>query len=276
MKPNNKWLKDEYIIDNIEIDISRLYLQDLCYFISNFLYSVPLKVVTAWDINNKGIIFFIGDNRRLFELDENISKYDFITLVKNWLVRFFPKYEVEIEKTREFTSSEIIQIRKECINNNRPFNLNDHLNKKIKYSEIEKGMITKINLIKDQFIIDINGVGYLCAPGSTKIPIRLSDFMNTLRKMKISHKPDKDIYDFIKLNSFVLRKLKEKKITINYKDRMMVNFFKINFKYISKNGLLKTGIGIYESGKYIIDFEGDSYLEKSCLEGYQKRMELIN
>jgi hypothetical protein len=276
MKLNNKWLRDEQFIEGLNTDVSKLYLQDLCSYLNSFLNTAPLKVVTTWDREDRGIIFFMGNYRKMFELDVNISKYEFITLIKNWLIRFYPQYEVELKRERELTSSEIAKIRKDCLDNGKPFDLNNYLNERVEYTETEKGIITKVFLLQDQFILQVNKTKYLCAPGSTKIPIRMSEFMNTLRKMKLTHKSNQDIYDYIKLNSFIINEIKEDKVNIKYKDKTMLNFFKINFQYIFENGLNKKNNFLYESGKFIIDFCGDRYLKESCLETYQKRVELIS
>lgn len=275
-KLNNRWLRDQNLVDGLDTKVSKMYLKDLFSYVGNVLNALPLKVVSTWDIDNRGIVFFMGMHKKIFEVDSNISKYDFMALVKNWLRRFYPQYQINKIKQRDYTSREISEIRKQCLEKGEKFNLDTYLNKSVHYTEKECGIITKTFIMQDQFMFEVNDKKYLRATGSIKLPINISEFMDNLRKMKLANKDDQDIHDYIKFNSFVVNEVFTTPVTINYKEKMMMNFFKIHFKYLSDIGIDKISEFVYESGKFSIDFNSDTYLRDSCLEYYDNRFKLLN
>jgi hypothetical protein len=238
------------------------------------LNTVPLKVVSTWNQNTKSVAFFMGKHTKVFVIDLDISKYDYVHLIQSWLKRFYPKYEVALPRERSYTSEEINQIREDCLKSGEKFELANYLNKKKIENFIEKGIIQKVFILQDQFIIQRNEQKYLCAPGSFNIPMSIGPFMNDLRKITLKKVQDKEIHAYILGNSYIVEKINDAKIDIVYSDKKMLNFFKIRFSDLRNYSLEKVDSMTYHWSKFKIVFDSE-YTRDSCLEYYRERKKLI-
>jgi hypothetical protein len=229
--------------------------------------NIPIPTLVSYDKKNKAIYFSVGKIKKGFPIDINISYYDYTTLVRRWLHQFFPSYEVEIDI--ELSEDEIAEKIKEKKEKGEKVDYNEILllRKKVK----ETGIIEKITMSEDQFIINKNHIDReLRISGSVEFPMSLSTFLDRLKNIKNQTKR----YNFIFENSSVLKKLhgSNQEININYQGTQLLNFFKINFEDLKQHTLEQIDDFNYKWGNFKIKFESVS-LKNDCLKCYYDMME---
>ena len=154
------------------------------------------------------------------------SYYDFITILDRLLYPFYSAYHFESKE--EITIDATFNLKK-----------TEHI--------IEKGVIERIFLTDDLFIIDINGVKF-----SRQSKILLSQFMDTLKKIK----SDEEKRAFIIDQSRLIKRLDyEKKIEIKHKGKMLINFFKIQGKDLYNEPIFQINQNKYTWGKFEIEMD---------------------
>jgi hypothetical protein len=265
----NWWLEDTEFISKSDFH-DLYYMETLCKYISNMVKNIPIPVLVSYDKKNKAIYFSIGKIKKGFDININVSYYDFITIVKRWLKQFFPSYEVE--KEIELTEDEIAILIKRRKEKGEKVDYNEILlqRKKVK----EKGIIEKIIMIEDTFTLyKDNGERELRMSGSIEFPMSLSTFLDKLKKISNQRKR----YNFIVENSNVLKTLHKSKqeISINYQGEQLFNFFEINFEDLKEYELQKIDDFHYKWGNFRIKFESIS-LRNDCLNFYNKEKEKVN
>jgi hypothetical protein len=233
MSKINKWLENPDFLDKISFK-DKYYLETLFHKIAAFIKNAPIPILSTWDNEHKSIYLSIGENKQFFTVSTDIAYYDVITLMRKWCIKFYPQYEIELEKQVEYTDEEIV----EELVGKQGMNLNDAIlaRKTIKY--IEKGIIEKVyfgdNENRDRFVLNVNGVQQLRLSGNiTKgIIMPISEFMDGIRKFSKEKEKytQQDVKNYIELNSRFIKELKqENEILINYSGRQMLNFIDINF-----------------------------------------------
>jgi hypothetical protein len=135
------------------------------------------------------------------------------------------------------------------------------------------GIIEKITMMKDEFVLNRNGVKEERISGSAHSPMSLSTFMDKLKVIQSDIKK----YNFIQENSDFIQFYTEDEeiVYINYLGKQLYNFFVINFDDMVSFPLDQLEGFIYQWGKFKIKFESLT-LKNDCLAYYQKRISEIN
>jgi hypothetical protein len=261
-KKPNFWLEDSNFIKKSNFS-DHYYLESLGKHISNFLKNAPIPILTTYDPQFKKIYFSIGNEKKGFELNTNIAYYDYLTLVKRWLINYYPQYSIEYEIDVSLSDDEIYQKVKEGVN------LNDALAITKKATKKEKGIIEKIQLVADEFIINVNEERYLRLSGTPQKPQTLSFFLKKVREIKNQNEKKTFIFE----NSLEIRKLNDnkKEILINYQGKQLFNFFVVNFLDLKNEKLKELEPFLYQWGQFKIKFESKSLLN-DCLNYYNNQM----
>ncbi len=262
----NWWLTDQEFLSKSNFP-DLYYFETLCNHISNMVKNIPIPVCTSYDTKNKAIYFTVGKIKKGFNIDTEIAYYDYLTLVKRWLIQFYPQYEIEYVKEFELTEEEMAEKAKQGMN------LNDIIlfRKKVKIKE--KGIIEKITMIKDEFLLNQNGERQVRISGTKYSPMSLSTFMDKLKLLSNNQKK----YDFIMENSTTVKNLSssyKQEISVNYSGKMLLNFFKINFEELKNQPLIQLENFIYKWGVFKIKFESLT-LKNDCLSFYEKERSKI-
>ena len=261
-KPN-EWLENESFMSKIDFH-NKYYIESLGKVLASYIKTVPIPVLTTWDPVNKRIYFHVGQEKRFFEVDENINYCDYTYLVHKWLYQFFPRFEVEEEKEVELSEEEIFEKVKEGMN------LNDALLLRKKAIVKDIGVITKIHITNDEFVLNRNGFETIRISGSLENPLPLSSFLKQFRSLT----DNKEKRDFILKNSKEIKELPEEKkqIIIDYPSQMMKNFFTIRYDDLKKMNITKIYDNVYEMGRFKLVFES-SDLARDCFR-YLKQKKL--
>ncbi len=261
-KPN-EWLENESFMSKIDFH-NKYYIESLGKVLASYIKTVPIPVLTTWDPVNKRIYFHVGQEKRFFEVDENINYWDYTYLVHKWLYQFFPRFEVEEEKEVELSEEEIFEKVKEGMN------LNDALLLRKKAIVKDIGVITKIHITNDEFVLNRNGFETIRISGSLENPLPLSSFLKQFRSLT----DNKEKRDFILKNSKEIKELPEEKkqIIIDYPSQMMKNFFTIRYDDLKKMNITKIYDNVYEIGRFKLVFES-SDLARDCFR-YLKQKKL--
>ena len=261
-KPN-EWLENESFMSKIDFH-NKYYIESLGKVLASYIKTVPIPVLTTWDPVNKRIYFHVGQEKRFFEVDENINYWDYTYLVHKWLYQFFPRFEVEEEKEVELSEEEIFEKVKEGMN------LNDALLLRKKAIVKDVGVITKIHITNDEFVLNRNGFETIRISGSLENPLPLSSFLKQFRSLT----DNKEKRDFILKNSKEIKELPEEKkqIIIDYPSQMMKNFFTIRYDDLKKMNITKIYDNVYEMGRFKLVFES-SDLARDCFR-YLKQKKL--
>jgi len=261
-KPN-EWLENESFMSKIDFH-NKYYIESLGKVLALYIKTVPIPVLTTWDPVNKRIYFHVGQEKRFFEVDENINYWDYTYLVHKWLYQFFPRFEVEEEKEVELSEEEIFEKVKEGMN------LNDALLLRKKAIVKDIGVITKIHITNDEFVLNRNGFETIRISGSLENPLPLSSFLKQIRALT----DNKEKRDFILKNSKEIKDLPEEKkqIIIDYPPQMMKNFFTIRYDDLKKMNITKIYDNVYEMGRFKLVFES-SDLARDCFR-YLKQKKL--
>lgn len=267
MKPN-EWLEKKDFIERVDFH-DLYYFRSLAKHLSSYLKIIPIPVLTTWDPVHKRIYCSVGQDKKFFKVDIDISYWDYITMINRWVQQFFPKYEVEIEKEEALTEDEIINRMEE----DPSVLLNDLLLEKKVSTKIEKGIITKIHLTNDEFNLNINGMEYIRISGNINNPMSLSIFLKLFRELK----EDTEKRNFIFMNSEELKVISSEKkdIEIDYKGSMMLNFISIQYLDLKEFDFIQNNNGTYKWGRYIIKF--DTYNnELDCINYLKRRFQQDN
>ena len=259
----NAWLTDSLYIKNSGFQ-DTYYLESLCYHINSFVKNTPIPVVVELNQKKWGVWFSVGHIRRLFKININYAYYDYITLVKNWLVRYYPQYSVDYEIEVPLEDNEILSKVK-----NEGLDLNDAIHLKKKKSVKEFAIIEKVMMKEDQFLINKNGKRFLYMSGTIKNPQTISVF----KKQLLSIKDDVDKKKFIDENSTLIREFDERKeVVIDYQGQQMLNFFRINFKELNSADFewKQTSPFVYKFGRFVVKFSSQN-LMNDCLKYFNDR-----
>ena len=254
-KPNF-WLEDDQFISKMDFH-DKFYIKNLCNHVAQFLKTIPIPVLTTWDPKYKRIYFHVGLIKNYFEVDENVNYWDYTTLVKRWLKQFFPQYNVKEEKEIELSDDEIQEKVKEGID------INDALQIRKKGIVEDKGIITKIFMVGDQFLLEKDNKEFIRISGTQDNLIPLSKFLKQFRTLT----KEEEKRDFIYQNSEEIKRIhffEKSKIVIDYEDSMMMNFFIINYPDLKDQKLKSISTRLYYWGRFQIVFNGDS-IERECI-----------
>jgi hypothetical protein len=260
----NWWLEDSDFLSRSNFP-DLYYFETLCNHIANMVKNIPIPACTSYDTKNKAIYFSVGKIKKGFKIDVNISYYDFLTIVKRWLIQFYPMYEIEKVIERELTEDEMV------IKVKQGMDFNDIINFRVKEKIIEKGYIEKITMLKDEFILNVNGERQVRISGSASFPMSLSTFMDKLKLLTNNKKK----YDFIMQNSLLIKNLiksDKQEILVNYPGKQMLQFFIINFPDLKNTKLEMIDNFMYKWGVFKIKFESLT-LKNDCLNYYNEQIE---
>lgn len=260
----NEWMINEQFLSKIDYH-NKYYIESLGKILYSYIETIPIPVISTWDPLNKRIYILVGQEKRFFEVDENISYFDFTFLVDSWLKKFFPKFCIEEECKIPLDDNEIIEKVKNGMS------LDDALleRKDAKIKDI--GVITKIQITNDEFYFNRNGNEHIRITGSLDNLIPLSVFLKTLREIK----NDIEKRDFILNNSRELKSVSNNKaqIIVDYPEMMMMNFFIIRYETMKKIPLLRITEKLYEWKHFKITFKSEGN-ERDCIRYLkQKRLD---
>jgi len=259
-KDHNFWLENKEFIAKANYK-DTYYLESLCYKISSYIKNAPIPIVTSIDNKFGRIFFIVGEEKKGFVINNEVSPYDFITDVERWLSKFFPQYEVELEEEVDLSDEEKLEKMR-----NENLDMNDVIFLKKKVIRKEYGIIEKIftrcdNESTNEFTFVLNGEKQRRMTYNLQNPIGIISFIDKCRN--ISNKIE--LRNFITNNSKLVAIVSEKKdIEINYTGRMMLNFFHyripdlINYEFICVNDFT------YKWKNFVIHFNSLS-LKEDCL-----------
>jgi len=249
------------------------YLVTLCQHLWEFIKNAPIPIYTSIFKNKNDQVFIklsIGDKAFTYEVDTDISYFDFIYRFKLASFRFYPQFEFEEEIEVELDTEEMLE--KVATTD---ISLNDvvFLTKKILVKQ--QGFIHKVMLSKDEFLFEYNGKKYI---RTSLIADRIEDvlpvkqFLQNVRNMYYDQIEGIIIKDYIFNNSKIISELPdvENDVTIDYKKSMMLNFFKIHYNELKDVELTKEMDLVHRWGKFRIVFE-DSLIEDDCIKYYRTR-----
>lgn len=262
-KKYNLWLISVEFLKKFNFS-DRYYLESLCYHVHSFLKNVPVQVITYYDKTTDSICFCIGKNKKNFKLNIEIAPYDYVTVVKRWLYQFYPKYEYDYIIQEHYSDQEIIDMLK-C---KKVVDLNDALLLRKPIEKKEIGVIEKVMMKEDQFIININDQRQLWITGSIKQPLTLTLFKEQLFKLQDNEERRNYIYK----NARKIKDLAkdDKEIVIKYTGKQMINFFKINYEDLKNYELKQIQSYLYKWDRFLIYFDSSSLLS-DCLSFVEKK-----
>jgi hypothetical protein len=249
----NSWLVDSEYLKQQNFE-DPYYFESLCYHINSFIKNTPIPVITEYI--DKRIVFSVGKIRKDFKINIDYSYYDFLCMVKKWIGRFYPKYEVEYEVEVPLSHEEMISKVK-----NEGLDLNDVVHMKKSQVVKERAVIEKAMFVDDQFIINKNDKRFICSAGTIKNPMSMTEFKKKLMSIRV----DIDRKKFIDENSTILREIVDQKdIIIEYHGKQMLNFFKINYDELIKFSSGMISPFVYRFGRFIVKFSSQSLMD-DCL-----------
>jgi len=253
----NFWLTDKEFISKSKYN-DLYYLEGLCYRIASFLKNTPIHVITILDNTEMSIGFSIGTNKKYYPISNDISFYDYITEVEKWLKTFYPSFDYMEELEVELSEEEMKTKIKEGMN------LNDVLLLRKKSYVRHYGVVEKIYLKDDCFLLNYNGNLEKRTSICTTNAVPVSKFMEKLRTLS-----EKERYEYIKNDSVKLHDITEKQIEIDYAGKTMLNFFEINYDVLKEKSLIKVSEFVYTWGRFVINFNSP-LLRDDCLKLYNK------
>lgn len=271
---NNEWLIDKGFLRTVNYP-NELYVQLLFERVYDLLKELPFPVYSSYDPKGVQIYFtFLGD-KKSFIIDENISRGDYITLIKRWASQFFPKYEIESEKEIPLNKNEIFKkVKEEKI----PIDEAVDLTKTVIMKEF--GYIDSIYLSEDFFRMNVyNDYDKKLSSEIRRANYKWRSFLSKFKDIKDMQKRK----DFIYTNSEKFEMTDEwykkipyfrnyKTIEIHYTGKMMYNFFSINYLDLKYLSLEKISNLKYFWGKFLIHFENDE-IKKLCIDYVYKKRE---
>ncbi|MCG8670164.1 MAG: hypothetical protein MI867_12170, partial [Pseudomonadales bacterium] len=263
----NHWLIDKDFIDSIEFR-DKYYIENLFRTIYHFIKKCPLPLVSEWLHNTDEIKIMLGKKEFFHKININIAYFDFVTLIERPLRKFYPKYKVEIVESVPLSSEELKNKVLEGMD------LAEAMEERKDNKYIENAILDRVYFEDDIFRIKVNDKVIFRISGSTKNPIGIYSFIKKLKKINT----DEEKRDFIEENSIIVSVSPgEKDIYIDYSDRQMLNFFKINAPDLYQNNIESNGKG-YRWGKYCFDFNSNQ-LKHECeniLKNYRMRFNYGN
>lgn len=195
---SNFWLTDQEFVSKMDF-YDKFYITNLCEYLDSFLKTIPVPIMSTWDPKFKSIYFHLGKIKKNFEVDVNISYWDYTILVKRWLRQFFPQYRIIERIETELSDNEIEQAVREGIS------LNDALLLKREIDKEDFGIITKIQMTGDQFVFERNKQEYIRISGTINKPLPLSMFLKQIRTIS----DNKEKRNFILKNSEEIKKINQ-------------------------------------------------------------------
>ena len=257
MSKYNRWLRDSETLEQTDF-ADKYYLIELCNKVSNFLQSCPVHVICPHKRPKNHLIFRIGSIRNFaLPIHTDIAHEDFLTLLDQELRPFYPQYVIKVQKERKLTTEEIAELVK-----TRQFkSVPETFEETIAEETTEIGIIERIVLLNDEFILSVNGVKTLRVSGNAKAAILLSDFLKELRNLEDSG----DKKNFIFNNSLEIRKLPEPgKVVLSHSGKKLYNFFKINLPLLADKTIIQIDSDLFEWDRFQFSFKSKS-LEEECL-----------
>jgi len=266
---SNKWLESPEFISKIKF-YDAYYLETLLHKVAAFIKNAPVPILSTWDAQHNSIYLSIGENKQYFSVDINIAYYDFITLMKKWTSSFYPHYQIQIDTEIPYTDEEILDMVK-----NNGIDLNDAILLRKPHSYIERGVIEKVYITKEEFILSINGKKQIRVSGnlSKGINLPISKFMENIRQIKSDTEMRYFIFENSKKKNDIIDQ--EEIIEIDYFGKQMLNFFKINFPDLKNRPIIKLDDFTYQWANFKLKFES-KILAKDCLELYDNLKEKYN
>lgn len=137
-----KQLEGQDFINEFKFE-NKYYLETLFKKIKNFLIHIPVPYVVDFDKENNILFFRIGDNKKSFQLNQNIYYADFITMMKKYVTQFYPQY----------------------------------------YVGDEYGIVLKIFFKSNEFLFFNNGTKELRYAGKRNFLLSLTDFLKEIRQL---------------------------------------------------------------------------------------------
>ena len=261
----NHWLEDESQIKNMDFP-DMYYFESLCFKISAFLKNAPVPITCKY-INERGsFLFRLGIEEKYIKANVDISYFDFITLIKCWASKFYPTYSARTIKKIPCTACEMRDFV------TKGMFMKDALEQTKDATVFETGIIQKVFITEDTFLLLLDECREIRISGSIKNPLPISQFMKNLRKIVLVRNPSQDdIRNYIMDNSHVLKSfsLQKKPLNIQYSGKQMYNFFVINYALI-EDKLIKIDNFNYTWGKFKLKFESIS-LRDDCIRYYEGR-----
>ena len=246
MKPN-EWLETPKFIDKIDF-YDKYYLYALLKHIANYIKNVPIPMLTTWDSVHKSVYFKIGKvESNFFPVDINIHYDDYISAVEYWAQQFYPQYTCMVEVEKQPSEIEVIA----SLKNGK--NFEDALTDVVKTKEMERGIIERVYITKDEFILNVNGNKSLRLSGTFENPVSLSSFMHTLRNIEAD-----DIREYIYSNSTFQRIIHQSPLlVIQRKGVEMMKFIEIHSPYMKDEKLVKLDPRKLQWGKYTLHLDSN-------------------
>lgn len=257
MSKYNRWLKDTELLAQTDF-VDKYYFIELCNKVSNFLQSCPAHVVCPNKRPKNHLVFRIGAVLNLaLPLDIDIAHEDFLVLLDQGLRSFYPQYTIKTKQERELTAEEIAEL----VKTRQLKSIPETFDKTVVEEVTETGIIERIVLPDDEFILSVNGVKTLRVSGNAKSAILLSDFLKELRGLENSD----DKKSFIFANSLEIRILPEPgKVLLNQSGKKLYNFFKINLPLLADKPITKIDTDLFEWDRFQFSFNSQS-LQEECL-----------
>lgn len=306
MKPNEWLLNYNNFIDNSNYH-NKQYLISLGNYVINYLRNAPIPILSTYDSKHYKIYFTVGHESKGFAIDDNVSYFDYITIIKRWLTQFYPHYVVTLEKEVYYSDEEIIAIRDEAVRTGENFDVNEALLSTKKSTYMETGIIDRITLKSDEFVFDHNGSKFIRISGDMNNLLPLSQFLKEVRnipvneikseldKREIKYNDDSNITkiitlkidreDYLELQSRIHEKVRQyildnsrevrpinnqfKEIVISYPEETMFNFFKINYTDLKNEPFIHHGNMVSNWGRFKIKFQSE-ISKQECISFYEK------
>ena len=246
---NNKWLVSDLFLSRVQFD-DMYYFRTLGKYLFNFLKYVPINVLSTWDSKYKRIFFFVGKNKKAFKVDTNIWYSDFIYIVESYLKQFYPQYEIDAEIESSLSEKEMFDMIQKGMNPNDVLDLTkkEHIK--------ETGIITKMFLTKDLFVLDINNKKELRMAGTVVHLCSLSYFKDNLKLIKGGVERRKYIYEYSSKCKDLNTNTNVRKI--NLKDKQLFSFIKTRLNELQNNELVQLSEYTYSWGKYQFTFNSET------------------
>jgi hypothetical protein len=274
---SNTQLTDIQFLKSFEYE-DNYYLENLCRTLWEFIKNVPVPVFTSLFHNKNNELSMklaIGEKFIVYRIDNTISYFDFIYRFKKFAMQFYPQFEYEEEIEVELETDEMLKVVAD-----KGLSLNDVVFLTKKKNIIQKGIILKVFLAKDEFLFEYNNEKTIRTSSFAEkledvLPVRI--FLQNVRKMYYDKTNGKLIKDYIFNNSKVVQKLPldENEVTIDYPSHQMKSFFKIHYDELQSIPFEKITSLVYKWGKFKIVFENETN-EHDCISYFRKRKNVRN
>jgi len=271
---SNNLLTDKLYLQSLGFK-DTYYLESLCQSLWEFIKNTPVFVFSnVYKDKQDGVIkikLSVGENNVIYNIENDIHVFDFIyRFQKNFLTAYYPQFKFEEEIDSELDVDDMLRI---VANNDVSLNDAVFLKKKIKVEQ--SGIILKVFLVRDEFLLEHNGVKSIRTTAfsdNIKTVLPVNTFIKNARNIYYNTKDGKDVRDYIMDNSKELRILSktESDIVVDYPGNMMKSFFRIHFPDLQNYSLDKITHLYYQWGKYCIMFP-DEIVENDCIAYYRKR-----